>query len=299
MAAKHGLGKGLKALMKEVPALDSSDEGQGGAQTMSLAQIVRSPLQPRQEFAGEEMAELARSIGERGVVQPLLVRKKGRKYELIAGERRFRAAGEVGLTTVPVIVMKANDQEALELALIENLVREDLNPIEEAQGYRVLADTYRMTQDKIAERVGKARASVANAMRLLELPKEVIGLLAQGKLSVGHAKVLLGVSMSKERVLLAKEAVRLGISVRDLEKTVAKRTRAPRKVRAKRDDIPGHHVAHLSEVMQRHLGTSVRITSCKTLANGKKAKGRVEIDYFSSEDLDRLIEVLGISLDEA
>ncbi len=297
MAAKRGLGRGLSALITEAPAPDETAGGASGGQRIAVKNIVKSPFQPRQSFDAESMADLVRSVSERGVVQPLLVRKKGAKYELIAGERRLRAAEQAGIEEVPAVVMKATDQQALELALIENLQREDLNVIEEAEGYKKLAAQFGMTQEKIAERVGKARASVANTMRLLELPKEVKKYVSKGELSAGHAKSLLGLQMAKEQILVAKQAISSGLSVRQLEKLVAKLTRPARKPRAMKDDVPKSHVAHLNDVLQRHLGTPVRITPSKTLANGKKAKGSIEIDIFSPDDLDRVLELLGISLD--
>jgi ParB family chromosome partitioning protein len=231
------------------------------------------------------------------VLQPLLVRKVEDRYELIAGERRWRAAQEARLRDVPVLVKDVSDQEALELALIENLQREDLNPIEEAEGYRLLTDKFDMTQEQVAERVGKARATIANALRLLDLPDPVKVMLAEARLSSGHAKVLLGLEIPREQELLAQRTVREGLSVRALENIVAHQKKPARKARARHDDIPGEHIKYLIDQLHRHLGTSVRISSCKTLSNGKKAKGRVEIDFYSSEDLDRLLALLGLTED--
>ncbi len=298
MAAKRGLGRGLKALMTEVPAFEDAAGGDGGSERIPVKNIVKSPFQPRQSFEVESMADLVRSVSERGVIQPLLVRKKGANYELIAGERRLRAAQRAGIEEVPVVVMKATDQQALELALIENLQREDLSVIDEAEGYKKLGSEFGMTQEKIAERVGKARASVANTMRLLELPKDVKKLVSKGELSAGHAKCLLALHGAKDQTIVARQAISAGLSVRQLEKLIAKMSRPPRKPRATRDDVPQSHISHLNELLQGHLGTPVRITPSKTLANGKKAKGSIEIDIFSSDDLDRVLEILGISLDD-
>jgi ParB family chromosome partitioning protein len=299
MTAKHGLGRGLQALIKDnLPAEELAKAGDQGVATVPLDKITKNSMQPRHSFAPEAMEDLVRSVKETGIVQPLLVRKKDDGYELIAGERRLRAAGEAGLTEVPVVVRDVTEQESLELALIENLQREDLNVVDEAVGYKMLAEKFGMTQERIAERVGKARASVANAMRLLELPDEVRDLLVEGKLSAGHAKVLLGLEIAEERLLLARQAVAEGTSVRALEKLVAKATRPARKPRAMRVDIPTSHVSHIVDSLRRKFGTSVKVTSCTTLANGKKAKGSIAIDYYSIEDLDRILEVLGIVEDE-
>jgi ParB family chromosome partitioning protein len=246
-------------------------------------------------FLEEGMEELVRSVKVRGVVQPVLVRRKGDRYELIAGERRYRAAREAQIGEIPAIVMEATDQEALELALIENLLREDLNPMEEAEGYRKFVDQFGMTQEQIADRLGKARATVANVARLLDLPDEVKEFIRQNQLQAGHAKVLLGLEIPEERILLARQAIKEGLSVRELEVLVARRKRSPRRRRASRDDIQAVHSASISDLLRRHLGTSVRLASCRTLANGKKVKGHIEIDFFSVEDLNRILEVLGIS----
>ncbi len=304
MAAKHGLGRGLGALMggaaaapvaAPAPAAAAAPKADSSVMRVPLDSIQKSPWQPRRVFAEEGLQELISSIKERGVLQPLLVRRKGAGYELIAGERRFRASREAGLTTVPVLVMEAADQDALEMALVENLQRKDLNVIEEAEGYRQLADTFRLTQEQIAQRVGKARASVTNAMRLLALGDEVKNLIAGGRVSPGHAKVLLGVESPSEQRVLADRVAREDLSVRALEHIVAHARQAPVvRVRQAKDDIPADHVTYLSDVMQRHFGTSVRLTACKTLANGKKAKGTLEIDFFTNEDLTRLMERMGV-----
>jgi len=304
MAAKHiGLGRGLNALIKEVPAAaEAAPESPEKVTYLPLRSIRKNPWQPRRVFDPAALEDLVRSIRERGVLQPLLVRKVPAgdgttAYELIAGERRLRAAEVAKLEQVPVVLMEASDHEALELALIENLQREDLNVIEEAEGYRALADKFQMTQDQIADRVGKARATVANSLRLLDLPESVKKMLSEGHLSAGHAKVLLGLEIPAEQVLLAGRAAKEGMSVRALERVVAKLKRPPRKPRAEKADIPGDHLRYLTDRLQRHMGTSIRILPCRTLANGKKAKGTVEIDYFSTDELDRLLIIFGLSED--
>ena len=300
MAAKHiGLGRGLGALIKDTPAEAATPEG--GTQTLPLKLIRKNPWQPRQHFSPDALQDLVHSVKERGVLQPLLVRRitdgKKETYELIAGERRLRAAELAEIKTVPVIVMEVSDAEALELALIENLQREDLNVIEEAEGYQALMDQFSLTQDEIAQRVGKGRATVANCLRLLGLPDRVKELLDHGELTPGHGKVLLGVEIEAEQLILAQRCVREGLAVRALEKIVARLKRPPKKPRAERTDIPAEHVRYLTERLHQHLGTSVRVQPCRTLANGKKAKGSVEIDFFSPDELDRLLTLLGLSDD--
>jgi ParB family transcriptional regulator, chromosome partitioning protein len=294
MAIKHGLGRGLNALIRESPD-QATAPNQAGAPRIPIGSIQPSPFQPRRHFAREALEDLIHSIQQHGVLQPLLVRRKGDHYELIAGERRLRAAVEAGLTDVPVTVMDVADHEALELALIENLQREDLNPIEEAEGYRVLADKFGMTQDEIAQRVNKARASVANALRLLSLPEEIRKFVTEGLLAPGHAKVLLGLAIEQEQCRLAERVIQEGMSVRELEKIVERIKRVPRKRREAQLDIPATHLAYLVNMMHQHFGTSVHVLPSRTMANGKKAKGTILIDFYSNEDLDRILEILGLS----
>lgn len=294
MARQAGLGRGLGALIQDRPAAKGRSEG--GTMQVPVADIRPNPWQPRQTFDPDAFHELVQSVRDRGVMQPLLVRAHEGHYELIAGERRFRAAREAELAAVPVILVEATDQEALELALIENLQREDLSIIEEAEGYRQLADHFKLTQSQIAERVGKARATVANAMRLLDLSESIRTWVAEGRLSPGHAKVLLQVETPHERERLAERVIREQASVRALEKWIetAPKKQEKRKRPAK-TDIPPDHLRTLTDAMHRQFGTSVRIQPCRTVANGKKVKGVIEIDFYSSDELDRLLEVLGIA----
>jgi ParB family chromosome partitioning protein len=182
----------------------------------------------------------------------------------------------------------------MEIAMVENLQRENLNILEEAMGYEVLAEKFNLTQEQIAERVGKARASIANAIRILSLPAEVKGCIASGDLSAGHAKVLNGLDIEQEQLLYARRAVKENLSVRNLEKLVNKAKRTPKKPRASREDIPRAHLSYLSDKLHGHFGTSIRVTPCRTFANGKKGKGSLEIDYFSNDDLDRILSLMGI-----
>lgn len=194
---------------------------------------------------------------------------------------------------MPVIVIEASDEKALEIALIENLQREDLNPIEEAEGYSLLQKKFNLTQEEVARQVGKARASVANALRLLELSDVLRKYVAEGLLSVGHAKVLLSIDSDKEKELLARRSIKEGLSVRALEKVVKKLNAAPKKPRAEKSDLPGDYLQTLTDELHQFFGTSVRISPSKTLTNGRKVKGSLEIDYHDNDELDRLLTIIG------
>ncbi len=266
-----------------------------------VAEIARSPWQPRQNFDEAALHELAESIKANGVIQPLICRKNAAgRYELIAGERRLRAAIEARVAKVPVILVDAEDRRAAEMAIIENIQRQDLNAIEEAEGYRTLAETFGLTQQDVADRVGKARASVANSLRLLELPDEVKQLLGSGLLSTGHAKVLLGLADATEQTLLGRKCVTEDLTVRTLEKLIQRRradaaggdTR-----RSGKPDLPESYVRDLADRLHKHFGTAIRITPGVTHANGKHTKGMLEIDFYDNDDLDRILALLGISLD--
>lgn len=295
--AKHGLGRGLNALLKETPqelqATAVTRPG-GGVDTIPVDKILPNPYQPRKRFSPEELEELANSIKSHGVLQPVIVRRKGEQFELVTGERRWRAARHLGLEAIPAIVRDVSEPEMLELGLIENLQRENLNVVEEAEGYQSLITKFNLSQDEIARRVGKARATVANCLRLLGLPHEVRQMLMENKIQAGHAKILLSVPLDEEKCFLARRVVEEGLSVRAIEKAAAKLTRGPRKTSVSRDDIPATHLQHISDQLHRHFGTGIRIFPCRTLANGKKTKGLIEVDYYSSEDLNRILELLGL-----
>ena len=312
MAGKQQrLGRGIEALIKDgttakkkavtkkapVKAAPAPAPETGGVREVAVAKVVASPWQPRTVFDSEALSELVESVKVHGVLQPLLVREVGKKFELIAGERRLRAAQAALLKKVPVIVIEATDEKALEIALIENLQREDLNPIEEAEGYALLQKKFSLTQEKVAEQVGKARASVANALRLLELPDGIRKYVAEGLLSVGHAKVLLSVDSEKEKDVLARKSIKDGLSVRALERLVKKLTMPPKKPRAEKSDLPGDYLQTLTDELHQFLGTSVRISPSKTLTNGRKVKGSLEIDYHDNDELDRLLTIMGYSSD--
>jgi ParB family chromosome partitioning protein len=289
--AKSGLGKGLGALISGRPSVPRLEIESGERiQEISLARIVPSPLQPRKEFAADALQELVDSIRQHGIIQPLLVRKAGDDYELIAGERRWRAAQELGLAQVPVIVRVASDLEVLEISLIENLQRADLNPIEEAQGYARLASEFGLRQEDIATKVGRSRAAVANAMRLLDLHPQIQVWLTQELLSVGHAKVLLGLKIPEEQLLVAQTVLRRSATVRATERLVARHLGAAKSRRKRR---PGGATASsaaiedLQERLQQYLGTRV------TIHHADK-RGRIEIEYYGNDDLQRVVAALGL-----
>ncbi len=266
---------------------------------LPVADISRSTWQPRQTFDEAALKDLTDSIKTHGVIQPLICRRAPTGgYELIAGERRLRAAMLAGLGQVPVILIEAVDRDAAEMAIIENIQREDLNAIEEAEGYRTLAEKFGLTQQDVADRVGKARASVANALRLLELPDEVKQLLGATLLSTGHAKVLLSLTDPKEQVLLSRKCVTDGLTVRALERLLQRRQLAKSgEKRGPQADMPESHLKHLSDKLHSRFSTPIRLTPSMTYANGKHIKGRIEIDFFDNDDLDRLLSILGVEIE--
>ena len=263
--------------------------------------IARSPWQPRVAFDEEALRELSESIKVHGVIQPLVCRRlpaeKGGGYELIAGERRLRAAIEAGLTEVPVVLSNSDDKASAEMTIIENIQRQDLNVIEEAVGYKTLAEEFGLTQQDVADRVGKARPSVANALRLLELPDEVKTLLSSGLLSTGHAKVLLSLTDETEQTLLARRCVEEQLTVRSLERLIARRAVERAATDTKKLDIPESHVRYLLEKLHAKFGAPVRLQPSVTFANGKRAKGSIEIDFADNDDLTRLLDIFGVEVD--
>jgi len=288
----------LDALIRARPATEQTPESppaRGEIERIPIARIRAAGWQPRRHFRVEALSELVESVRAHGILQPLLVRAVGDGFELIAGERRLRAAAEAGLAEVPVKIMEVDDRGAMELALIENLQREDLDPIEEAEGYRQLAERHGLTQDEIAQRVGRARATIANALRLLSLPEAVRELIASGALSVGHAKALLGLAIPEEQTALARRAVREGLSVRELERIVARAARPKRVRRPAASDVPEALLRDVTERLQRKLGAAVRVTPSRALASGRRARGEIAIEFYTADDLDRLLVILGVS----
>lgn len=275
-ATKRGLGRGLDALLK------GPGGGDEGVRTLPLSALHPNRQQPRRRFAEEELAELAASITAQGIIQPLVVSPDGDgSYTIVAGERRFRAARRAGLTQVPVVVRQtASERELLELALVENLQREDLNPLEEAEAFRALAEDFGLKQEEIAERVGKSRPAVANALRLLKLPDEVQELLRAGSLSAGQARPLLGISPDERLIELAARAVEQGLSARELERLASA---APSRRRAKAPVEP--NAAAAAERLTQKLQTRVEIVR-------RGRGGTVRIHFHSEEELMRLYELL-------
>src|SRR5919106_194322 len=297
--ARSGLGKGLGALIG-TPAVASPRGGPDAGERVhqiELTSIVPSTLQPRKDFARDALQELIESIRQHGIIQPLIVRQAGARFELIAGERRWRAAQEIGLPQVPVIIRSASDLEVLELSLIENLQRADLNPIEEAQGYARLASEFRMRQEDIALKVGRSRAAVANAMRLLDLHPQVQIWLAQDLLSVGHAKVLLALKAPEEQLLAAETVLRRNATVRSTERLVARQLGIGRSRRKSRrvgaeQAVSSAAIEDLRNRLQEHLATHVSIH------HGEK-RGRIEIEYYGNDDLQRVVTALGLTPNES
>jgi ParB family transcriptional regulator, chromosome partitioning protein len=295
--ARSGLGKGLGALIgtpAPAPRPDAVDSSERVHQ-INLASIVPSALQPRKDFEREALQELVDSIRQHGIIQPLIVRQVGARFELIAGERRWRAAQEAGLAQVPVIIRSASDMEVLELSLIENLQRADLNPIEEAEGYARLANEFGMRQEDIALKVGRSRAAVTNAMRLLDLHPQVQIWLAQDLLTVGHAKVLLALKVPDEQLLTAETVLRRNATVRSTERLVARQLgigRSRRRRRAGEQAASSAAIEDLQNRLQEHLATHVAIH------HGEK-RGRIEIEYYGNDDLQRILTALGLMPSES
>ena len=308
--SKPALGRGLGALLGGTPVITKPAPGvplvplnaTAVASVPALAtdtrdQVLRVPvarvrpcaLQPRKDFPPETLQELADSIKEQGIVQPLIVRTAGTQLELIAGERRWRAAQLVGLTEVPVIVREADDRAVLEMALIENLQRENLNAIEEALGYAQLVNQFQLTQEQVAAKVGKSRAVVANALRILKLPAVIQNYLREGRLSVGHAKVILGLADEKQQHLAAERVIKDALNVRQTEGLVTKLSARGSRAGKTVSPLPTNaHVADLENRLREKLGTKVSLR----YAHGK---GALEISFFSDEDLERVLQLLGVN----
>ena len=298
--AKTGLGRGLGALLggQKPPETAEAPTDSQAAETVPANAVLQvtidsvqpCPSQPRKDFERQPLEELAASIEVYGILQPLVARKIGKgQLELIAGERRWRAAQIAGLETVPVIVREASDSQVLELALVENLQREDLNPVEEAQGYALLMEAFDLTQEATAQRVGKSRAAVANAVRLLNLPEALQTHLRQGRLSVGHAKVILGLDEAQQQTLVANRVIKESLSVRETEDLVDKlQGGSTGKTPPQRTpQTRGVHVTSLENRLKEKLGTKVSLTY-------REGKGALTIKYFSDDDLERILNILDV-----
>lgn len=314
---KPALGRGLQALLTPPAPLQSdssSSRTAAGAAVLdppvrsgdthppreqvlrlSTSDIIPSALQPRKHFSEEALSELMASIREHGMIQPLIVRKTGGKYELIAGERRFRACVLLRLKEVPAILREASDRDVLEMALIENLQREDLNPIEEAEAFQRLARDFGLRQEDIAIKVGKSRAAIANSMRLLELEPSVRDMLAHGTITAGHAKAILSLKDGEEQKLMGEMIVQKRLSVRDVERSVAERldparTSSGSKAKATGPRLPGY-LLHIQEQLRSHFSTNVVI-------HQKEQKGKIEIEYYGDDQLDRILELMRLEITE-
>lgn len=276
------LGRGLGALLsaEQTASAEAPDE-------IAIDSVAPSSMQPRTRFDESRLEDLAKSIRANGVVQPLLVRRKGSAYELIAGERRWRAAQLAGLTHVPVVIRNVPDDKVLELALIENIQREDLNPIEEAQAYKKLIESIGMTQETLAERVGRDRSYITNYLRLLRLPEDIRRLIEEGKLSTGHARTLLGASDTDTQRRIARRIIERGLSVRETERMVRELDSPGSRARVAKPKGNDPNVRAAETKLRRHFGTQVRIAQSQ---NGQS--GRIEIEFYNPADLERLFRLL-------
>ncbi|MFC7366319.1 MULTISPECIES: ParB/RepB/Spo0J family partition protein [Bhargavaea] len=273
-----GLGKGLNALFPG-ESLKQSEQ----VELIDLKLLKPNPYQPRKVFEEESLKELTESIREHGVLQPIIVRKKGRKYEIVVGERRFRASGEAGLESVPAVVRDMTDQQMMELAILENLQREDLNPVEEAEAYKQLMDTLGLTQEQLAFRLGKSRPHIANHLRLLSLPEQVRSMLSDGRLSMGHGRALLGLKKKTQIEPVAQKTAADNLNVRQLEALVQRMNEdVPRETKKEKKDI---FITEKETELRDFFGTSVNIRKTKN-------RGKIEIEFFSDDDLERILELL-------
>lgn len=276
---KRVLGRGISAL---IPEKEKIKEEKESIVYLSIDQIKPNPYQPRENFGQEELEDLIASIKEKGIIQPVLVRSSPSGYELIAGERRMRAAKSLHIKEIPAIIKEVKDEESLEIALIENIQRQNLNSIEEAQAYNHLIENFGFTQEKIAQTIGKARVSVTNTLRLLKLPMEVQELLRKNQLTFAHGKVLLELQEANKQVDLAKQAASGRLSVKELEGLILRHTKARK---SSKEKASGHPHQHIQDELQQILGTKVKIVS------GHK-RGVMHIEFYSPDDLDRIYQVI-------
>lgn len=279
---KRGLGKGLSALIPERQVVSEKEE----VVHIKVNDIAPSRYQPREDFDQAKLNELMESVKEQGLIQPVLIRKKGEGYELIAGERRWRAAKELGMEKIPALIKDAAEDQSLAISLIENIQRQDLNPIEEARAYQRLIGEFGLTQEETALKVGKDRATVSNILRLLKLPRNIQEYVSRGTLSMGHARALLAIEDEKRQVALSRTIVSKDLSVREAENLV-NRAKTPKIRLVRHRTTP--HLRAIEEELQRFFGTRVKIIQ------GKK-RGHIQIDYYRPEDLERVLNILGIKL---
>ena len=283
MAQQKGLGKGLGALLGD---LQEGYSEKSPYQELPIHRVEPNPNQPRQDFDEEELQNLADSIAEHGVMQPLTVRELGSGYyQIIAGERRWRAARLAGLSQIPAVIIEADDKKTMELALIENLQRQDLNPVEEAMGYQALMTDYGMTQEETAKRVGKSRPAVANALRLMNLCPQVLEMVRSGKLSAGHARAVLTVKDEKLQQQAAQKIAALDLSVRQAELLCKGMVKKPATITQQTITLAVDYVAECEKSLSKRLGRGVKII------NGKR-KGKFELEFYGQEDLQNLLDAL-------
>lgn len=285
MAKKRGLGKGLSALIPDEPIEELFDirDDRAAITNIDISQIVPNKNQPRKEFDGESLNELSHSIKTYGVIQPIIVRKVGSSYEIVAGERRWKASKIAGLKEVPCLVKNIKELEAMKLALIENLQREDLNPIEEARAFKELMDNHKLTQEEVAQVVGKSRSYIANTLRLLNLDEETLSRVEEGRITSGHGRALLSIDNDIDRKRVSKEIVDKKLNVREAE-DIAKRIKA-KKSKKKKRSVKDPTLVELEEDLMRYLGTKTRIIY-------GKERGKIEIEYYGYEDLERILEAI-------
>ena len=282
MNAKHGLGRGLGALLSSsTPSSPALESPTSNVQELPIGSIVTNPRQPRKAFDDNTLRDLAQSLKRSGVLQPVVVRRHGQQFQIVVGERRWRAAGMAGLSHIPAVVREATDAETLELALVENLLREDLNPMEEAEAYQRLLGEFDWTQEDLGERVGKDRSSVANCLRLLKLPELIQDDLRAGRLTMGHARALLSLDSPAEQLKLRSEILAHSWSVRTTEAGVQRKQRHV----ARRAGRRSAELTALEDSLRESLATRVRLV-------GSERAGRIEIVYTSAEDLERLTELI-------
>ncbi len=282
---QRGLGKGLNALLSD-EILTAGETKEGAIRTVDINEIDPNFGQPRKRFSEEELQELSASIKEHGILQPLIVREKNGRYEIVAGERRYRASRMAGLTEIPIIIKDFNDQESLEVALIENIQREDLNAMELACAYCLLMERFDLTQEEVADKVGKSRPAVANIMRLLKLTPYVQEKLREDAISFGHARAILSINDIKMQRQITDYIIDKKLSVRETEKYI--QTLSNKSTSTKNKEIPNPFYKELQENMQRILGTKV------TISKGAK-KGKIEIEYYSEDELGRIIELMNVN----
>ena len=278
-----GLGRGLDAIFLNNSLENTNASSENKITELPISMVDPKSDQPRKSFDKESLEELAKSIEENGLLQPILVREYGNgRYQIIAGERRFRASKIAGLSEIPAIILDRDDRKVAEISLIENIQRENLNPIEEAMAFKALANEYGLTQEELSERVGKSRSAIANATRLLDLPEAVLAMVASGELSAGHGRTLLGVKNQDNLILLAKRTAELDLSVRQLEEEV-KRINKPQKPEPEEEELPiVDYFKEMALRVQSHLGRRVEI-------NGKGRKKSITLYYEDNEDLDELL----------